>query len=66
MQALRRNHYTFIHAISKELANIERVQNRQSQFVAVLGSILLSFLIGLSNLMFMAIDRRMAEGDGSL
>ena len=59
---LRRNKFTYNQSINIELANIERVKTRQSQFVAAIG--LLFFM--LSNLFSLWIDRRIAayEYDG--
>jgi hypothetical protein len=50
---LRRDKFTYQQAISREQANIERVTKRQGQFVALLGSIVLSIFVGVSNFVSM-------------
>ena len=47
---LRRDEFAYTRAINSEIANIERVAKRQSQFVGFLASIVLSVFIGVSNL----------------
>jgi hypothetical protein len=47
---LRRDKFTYQQAIDPEQANIDRITKRQSQFVAFLGSIVLAFLMCISNL----------------
>ena len=47
---LRRDEFAYTRAINSEIANIERVSKRQSQFVGFLASIVLSVFIGVSNL----------------
>lgn len=62
---LRRDKFTYVQSITKEIAmNIERVRVRQGQFVAFLGSIVLSIFMFVSNLASLAVDRYLNAEDG--
>jgi hypothetical protein len=52
-KTLRRDKFTYQKLISREQANIDRVTKRQAQFVALLGSIVLSIFVGVSNFVSM-------------
>ena len=54
---LRRDKFIYTQLINSELANIERVRVRQSQFVAGIGL----FMFTVSNLFSLWLDRRIAE-----
>ena len=47
---VRRDKFVYVEAIRKEQATLVRVKAKQQRFAAMLGSLFLSGLIGLSNL----------------
>ena len=58
---LRDDKFTYVQAINREIANIERVAKRQAQFVAFLGSLILGVIMFFANLASAMVERRQAE-----